>query len=199
MNVIYAIKNIINNKIYIGSSNNYKLRWGRHKSNLKHNKHDNIHLQRAWNKYGEETFKFDIIEELSKNNILLEKEQFYMDKYKSYDFNFGYNINPIADKPPSPKGRIITDEYRENMRKAQLGHFVSEETKQKMSRAHMGKKKPRTKEWQEKIVKSRHAGAGYGCSKETKEKIRQTLLGRKTSEETKLKISIALKKVWKER
>jgi group I intron endonuclease len=61
---VYCIKNIINNNLYIGSSKNLKLRYFNHKTKLKNNKHENKHLQNAWNLYGEQNFKFYIIEEV---------------------------------------------------------------------------------------------------------------------------------------
>ena len=59
---IYCIKNLITNKLYIGKACYVKARIGAHKWLLRNNKHVNIHLQHAWNKYGEFNFKFDIVE-----------------------------------------------------------------------------------------------------------------------------------------
>ena len=36
---IYRIRNLINNKVYIGSTKNMKVRWAKHKALLRHNKH----------------------------------------------------------------------------------------------------------------------------------------------------------------
>jgi group I intron endonuclease len=69
---IYQIKNLKNNKIYIGSSKNIKERFLQHKYNLKNNKHCNPILQNSWNKYGEENFEFIIIEIIN-NTLLIEK------------------------------------------------------------------------------------------------------------------------------
>ena len=65
---IYKIRNLINNKIYIGSTINFRQRWYTHKTLLTNNKHPNSHLQNAWNKYGPANFVFEIME------ILLIKE-----------------------------------------------------------------------------------------------------------------------------
>jgi predicted GIY-YIG superfamily endonuclease len=45
---IYYIKNIINGKIYIGSSVQIGIRWQQHKAALRENKHHCIYLQHAW-------------------------------------------------------------------------------------------------------------------------------------------------------
>lgn len=49
-------------KIYVGSAVNLRMRWYNHKTSLRKNKHVNSLLQRAWNKYGEECFVFEVIE-----------------------------------------------------------------------------------------------------------------------------------------
>ena len=41
---------------------NFGDRWDCHKAQLRGNYHDNPHLQNSWNKYGEENFKFEILE-----------------------------------------------------------------------------------------------------------------------------------------
>ena len=59
---IYQIRNLVDNKIYIGSSKSLYQRLRRHLNNLRKNKHDNQHLQNAFNKYGESSFIFEIVE-----------------------------------------------------------------------------------------------------------------------------------------
>lgn len=75
---IYKIENNINNKVYVGSTNNFNRRWAKHKALLRHNKHPNSHLQTSWNKYGESCFIFSILEVCDIKN-LLSKEQYYID------------------------------------------------------------------------------------------------------------------------
>jgi group I intron endonuclease len=78
---IYKIECIINNKIYIGSSNNIHRRKIEHMSSLKRNKHFNKYIQRSWNKYGEENFMFEILENCEVEK-LIEREQYYIDTLK---------------------------------------------------------------------------------------------------------------------
>ena len=78
---IYFIKNKINNKIYIGSSQDIGTRIKAHISRLKSQKHNNKHLLGAYNKYGINNFTFGIIEECSVENLLI-REQFYIDNNK---------------------------------------------------------------------------------------------------------------------
>ena len=74
---IYKIQNIINGKMYIGLSSNIYKRWNIHKCILRKNMCKNQHLQYAWNKHGEESFVFSIIEQCEKQ-FLSEKEKYYI-------------------------------------------------------------------------------------------------------------------------
>lgn len=95
---IYKIENLINKKLYVGSSNNIKRRWGEHIKSLNNNLHPNKHLQFSWNKYGQNNFTFNVLEECEEYN-LLEREQFYIDDLNVLNDSIGYNIAPYADKP----------------------------------------------------------------------------------------------------
>lgn len=97
-NVIYKITNILNNKIYIGSAAYYDKRIGDHISNLRKNKHHNNYLQNAFNKYKEENFVFEIIERVVCKEQLKEREQYYIDLYKPYNSNIGYNLCNLAER-----------------------------------------------------------------------------------------------------
>ena len=100
---VYVITNLINKKIYIGSSIDIKVRWSNHKSELKRGVHNNKYLQNAWNKYGEENFKFEILEicniEGLNNQEAINKvqdlEQKYLEELQPYGKN-GYNLNKYA-------------------------------------------------------------------------------------------------------
>ena len=76
------IKNNINDKSYVGQSINIENRWTHHKSELNNNKHINDYLQNAWNKYGEHSFEFIIIEECTLDHID-EREIYWIDYYKT--------------------------------------------------------------------------------------------------------------------
>ena len=93
---IYLIKNISDSKVYVGSARRLIERISLHKHQLRNNKHHSIHLQNAWNKYGEDVFIFGVLEIVECDNDLVKIEQIYIDKYKSSNDNFGYNICPKA-------------------------------------------------------------------------------------------------------
>jgi group I intron endonuclease len=91
---IYTITCLANNKIYVGSTTRlFCQRWGDHKAMLNKGKHTNIHLQRAWNKYGSEAFVFEILE-LCDKEFILSIEQYWINMLDSY--SKGFNRNPNA-------------------------------------------------------------------------------------------------------
>ena len=92
MYYVYEIVNLKNNKRYIGITNNVKRRFSSHLSALRYNKHVNAKLQRAFNKYGEIAFEFNIIEKtLCSSEELANKETYYIKYFDS--FNNGYNLS----------------------------------------------------------------------------------------------------------
>lgn len=158
---IYKIVNNKNNKLYIGSTINFHKRKAEHISGLKGNRHYNKHLQNAWNKYGESIFIFEVIENISDVNTLAEREQYWMDFYKSYEPDKGYNINKSAT---SSLGRPVTDETKNKIRMAHInserygenhhsyGKKLSTETKQKISET--SKNRIATKETRKQLSES---------------------------------------------
>lgn len=88
---IYCIENLINHKKYIGQSIDVYHRWQDHKQKLNNGKHRNIYLQRAWNKYKEDNFKFYIFEACDAS-LLDEREIYYINKFDCLNNQYGYNI-----------------------------------------------------------------------------------------------------------
>lgn len=78
---IYKITNITNNKFYIGSTYCFKIRKNHHFNKLKNNTHNNKHLQKSYNKYGKENFKFEILANCPKE-YLIKLEQWFLDNMK---------------------------------------------------------------------------------------------------------------------
>lgn len=87
---IYQIKNLINNKIYIGSACNLNTRRSQHFSELKKLKHPNSHLQSSFNKYQIDNFVFEVLFTCPKSE-LVRIEQYFINNY-----NPEYNILKMA-------------------------------------------------------------------------------------------------------
>jgi len=128
---IYKITNTINGKIYIGQAQNIQQRFRGHKSLLNKNSHKNKHLQYAWNKYGKDSFKFEIIETVDNISLLNDREQYWLDKEKPYDREIGYNIAKFAES--TGRGRICTEFEKQNLREKNIGKKASTETLIKQS------------------------------------------------------------------
>ena len=111
MKCVYIIINLINGKKYIGSTNNFSRRKGEHLWMLTNNKHKNPHLQAAINKYNIENFVFNILEKVENTSELYIREQFYLDKYKTYDKSIGYNICKNAATPNTEKNKKQVTQY----------------------------------------------------------------------------------------
>lgn len=95
---IYKITNIKDGKVYIGQTTvNFEYRINKHLFELKNNIHKNTHLQNAWNKYGEENFKFEVLQECGLEEID-ELERFWIALYDSTNRNYGYNFENGGNK-----------------------------------------------------------------------------------------------------
>ena len=160
---IYRFINFINGKMYIGSAINLRNRHKDHLVYLRIGKHSNRYFQNAFNKYGKENFIFHILEYVELKENLLVREQYWMDRFKSYYRENGYNISPTA---ASPLGVKHDEEFR---RKVGLRF----------------KNIIRTKEWGDNISKGL---TGMKATSIAKINISQALTGRKLSEEHTEKI-----------
>jgi group I intron endonuclease len=87
---------MITGNINIPSSSGFWSRWRLHLSHLRKGDHHSIHLQRAYNKYGEDNMKFDILEFCNNSICIKAREQYWMDKYNCC--KNGYNILPFAGR-----------------------------------------------------------------------------------------------------
>ena len=124
---VYEIRNVINGHRYIGSSVDIFSRRYTHRRSLAARKHHSIYLQRAWDKYGEETFEFSILVICPKFE-LRRIEQGLLDAG-----NCAYNVHPVAVCGGIP-GHVVSKSTREKMRKSRIGFYHTDETKQKISK-----------------------------------------------------------------
>ena len=95
MSGIYMIKCLVNDHCYIGQSINIRKRLWEHiySLNKQYNSNgefaDNEHLCKAWKKYGENNFTYQILE-LCSEKLLDDREIYWISIYDS--FNNGYNM-----------------------------------------------------------------------------------------------------------
>lgn len=154
---IYIITCIINSKIYVGRSKDYKSRLQQHKRELVKNIHYNIYLQSAVNKYGIENFTFELLEE-HEEDFLPSMENYWCNLLNSHNRDYGYNIDPT-----SPFGKIANAEET----KKRISRKKTEEERLKISIGNKGKKLSR-----ESIEKTRNKTIGLRRTEEQKERIK---------------------------
>jgi group I intron endonuclease len=124
---IYQILNLVNNKRYIGSTNDFIKRKSYHFVSLSKNSHPNKHLQNSYNKHGKSNFKFEILEVIFDENILSTREQYFYDYFKSNRKN-AYNIRIITESNRGIKNGPLSDEHKNKISKANKGKKRSSET-----------------------------------------------------------------------
>lgn len=126
---IYRIKNLVNGKCYYGSSKEIEKRLKRHRRELNNNIHINCVLQRAWNKYGENNFLFEVVEECN-IDVLLEIEQNYLDSQPEY--NIGIKSSGGDNLTKNPNKDLIVKKITESV-KQRYNLMTDEEKKEKHS------------------------------------------------------------------
>ncbi len=140
---IYAITNTANGRVYVGQSVNIGNRLLYHINKLRQGRHDNQHLQHAFNKYGQAFFVHSVLEACLTEQ-LTSREQFWMDHFRHTGL---YNMHPAAG---SSLGYKASAETRAKMSLIYSGRVMSEEQKKKISLANKGRRRPWTAEWREK-------------------------------------------------
>jgi group I intron endonuclease len=155
---IYKIINVVNNKFYVGSAVDFTVRKRKHWWQLRRGTHGNKHLQAAWVKYGEDSFKFLIVEELPDDADILAAENVWLKEHygKEYCYNlamdatapqlgmsgeknamygktFSHTEEAKAKIAAASAARVQTDEEKAKRRKSMQGHHISAATKAKIS------------------------------------------------------------------
>lgn len=172
---VYIITCTVNGKIYIGSSSRAKQRWREHRRELRRNKHHNQHLQRAWNKHGDHSFTFEVLE-ICAVEKLIAREQYWLDTLEPYKRHIGFNIRQTADHRDCPL------ETRSKLRAANLGKTHTPEARAKLSALWKGKKHtPETRAKMRASAKGKNLGRKH--TPEQIAKISATQRGRKHSPE----------------
>lgn len=165
--ILYSITSLRNKKVYVGVTANYRHRVVTHLGYLRRNKHKNKHLQFVFNKNGESSLVFDIIDTYSNREDCYRAEKFLTDCVLRMDDRICMNGVSggldITDKAraayhekiksdPSQmealrqrsskinKGRKWSEEYKGKMSLALKGRVFSEQHKDRIRKAHIGGK-----------------------------------------------------------
>lgn len=198
---IYMILCVPNNKAYIGQSSSIKRRWSEHRKYLRHNKHVNDYLQKCWNKYGESSFLFSVLdasqptEELESKYCEMIDEEFRLN-LRGFTPATRHSEETKLKISLSNKGKKPSQKTLEACRKANLGSKHSEEHKRKISSALKGRvcsletkqkialanKKTVMSDKQRSIISKINTGnsyaTGYKHSEEDKKKMSEAKIGK---------------------
>lgn len=167
---IYEILNISTKKIYIGSAVNITNRWSAHLCLLKKGNHHSKKLQNSWNKHGELSFSFRIIEYAARSS-LIEREQFWIDKLNPW-----FNVLPTAG---SPLGHKLSDKTKEKISIKAKGRKASLETRKLLSALRIGCKHSEAT----RLKISASGRLRPLATQETREKLRIAKIGKKLTPE----------------
>lgn len=166
---IYLIQNKNTHKIYVGKTAYPQDRWKKHDIYARGGKEKYPahfqYLHASIAKYGIDQFTFQIIEEFENEQDCFESEQFFIQFFRSWDKNYGYNLTVGGE---GASGRIVSDETKNRIREKAIGRLHSEESKNKIS----------------------EAGKLRVNSLETRKRISASNKGRKTTEEQTMSNSL---------
>jgi group I intron endonuclease len=129
--LIYCIENKVNGMRYIGqTTKSLQCRWKQHLSASKHSNHS-VKFYNAIKKYGEDEFKYYVIDHAGSVEELNLKEEFWIRFFRTVEC--GYN-NAYGGLNYSR-----TDFHRELISKGRKGMKFSKEHRENMSRVRKGK------------------------------------------------------------
>lgn len=183
---VYQIRNTRNGKAYVGSAANFRIRSRTHLLALRRGHHHSAALQRSWDKYGEESFVFEVIEACSRED-LISREQIHLDRR---------GVLNCCKTAGSSLGRFHSVETRKKISDKAVGRKQPErdaEYRKKRSDAHRGKAKPDhvmaalqrgrratefTQERKDKVAKSLRAAYSSGLRRREKSAEHAAAIGR---------------------
>jgi len=158
---IYKVTNLHNNKIYIGCTNNIEKRHSAHLSDCFNpsSKRHHFTLYKAIRKYGIHNFKWDILGTCNSREELNVAEKICIEHFQSNNKIYGYNNTIGGDGGPVRLGMkhlqisidkmkvaqanlVISDEQRIKTSNTLKGHKQTQESKDKKTKAHLGKPHP---------------------------------------------------------
>ena len=162
---IYVIRNLQNQKVYVGKSKNIYIRLKQHITQLNtKSKDENRYLINAWHKYGKNNFEYYVIEYLEfKEDLLKTRELFWMETLKSLNRKTGYNLRKDTETKCE-----VSIETREKCRQSQIKRYEKSEERKKSSDASkkFWKERPELKKGM--IEKVKHANRLYRIGKYNK-------------------------------
>lgn len=137
---IYVISCKIADLYYIGQSSRIEARWSGHRHLLRgrSKRRVNAMLRHAWDKYGEEAFDFEILEECGVKELTI-REEYWLSAYRGLGARMA-NFEGPSDNPM--RGARHSEASREKMSLAQSGRKKSALHRERIGKAHLGRRYP---------------------------------------------------------
>ncbi len=203
---IYLITCTANSDRYVGSAVNLRQRRREHWCNLRLKQHHNTHMQNVWNKYGPETFAFEVLEEVSDPTLLIQREQYWIDllhpelnKARKADSGFlglGHTAETRMRLAEIQRQRMQSPERRQRLREAALqqphvkGVPVSDAKRQRLRDATL-------RQFATAEARETHSRrTKEAMTPDVCERVRQSKLGLKASSETKKRMGQSGHRAW---
>ena len=183
--VIYKIINVVNNKFYVGSTTNQKVRFRQHRKLLRGNRHHCKHLQAAWNLYGEDKFIFVVVEEVPAKKALCGAEDVWLLEHvgKEHCYNTGrssaapWRAAPAHTTPNF--GRVMAEQQKANISATLKAYYAEDYANHpRVGKAHTDATKAKISANRKgKIAGADHYRFGKPVSEEVRKKIGDTQRG----------------------
>lgn len=198
--VIYSATNQLDGKVYVGQTTG-SLKNRRYFHEYDSMKGSTLLFHRALRKYGFESFDWQVIDQAETEQELNDKEKYWIQFYKSFDPQFGYNLTMGGQNGSCPneetkrkmssalKGRIFTIEWKNKISDSMRGRTIPENVRKKISNSLSGQNHP--------MYGKRGKDSPLYGRKYSAERCKNIALGQKgrhLSEETKRKISESKKR-----
>lgn len=157
---VYRIRSLVTGRVYYGVARGFSARWRVHKSELTRGMHVNWKLQREFNVYGSDSLEFTVVcvDNDAASRVIAEESLI-----ASVNQADSMNIKPrsgvhsdetrakiAASKTGKPRPRDVVERITAKLRGRKVVNRkpVSDETRAKLSAAHIGK--PHSEEWKAK-------------------------------------------------
>ncbi len=181
--VIYKIINLVNDKFYVGSTNNKNERFRTHRNKLRRGVHHCAHLQASWNKYGEKKFVFCVVQNVPNEASLQAAEDVWLTEHvgKQHCYNAGTRSGApmrgrTGDKHPS-FGKPITEEQRQQISQTLKDFYAQDYSNHpRVGKQHTDEAKAKISAKVNAAVAEGRGGA-FIPSEETRQKMSEALKG----------------------
>lgn len=192
---VYAIRNTVSGKVYIGSSCDIRRRFRTHRGHLEKGKHHNGRLQDAWRKYGADAFVFEVVEDVEAAGLVARETDLLREALGSAAGTYN-----IIELPLEPGRKPCAEATKAKIRAANTGYQHTPEAKAKMSAAARARRRgPVPDETKAKIAAAHRGSKRKPVTEEVKQRIRAYQTGQKRTAEHNANLGAALKVAWQRR